>query len=153
MIIDITKCTGCGSCASACPQEAITIRNNLAMINRDLCIECGRCAAACPSGAISEEAPAAREPANEGGGIYGYGRAPGFRGASPSRPNMGRGRGGTPRYQQRRLTGGVMYRPASRTAIHTPVREDKLGVLKTRAEKIKRDVAEMKRRIQALEKK
>jgi len=147
MKIDITRCTGCGSCAIACPQEAITIRNNLAMINRDLCTECGRCAAACPSGAISEEIPAAREPANRSGSRYEYRSAP------SSRPVPGRRHGGKPRYRRGGLPGGAIFRRTSRTATSAPLHDDKLGILKNQAEKIKHDVAEMKRRIQALEKK
>lgn len=45
-------CAGCGSCASACPQEAIT-EGAAYSINPDMCIECGACVDACPCEAIS----------------------------------------------------------------------------------------------------
>jgi len=35
--VDNAKCTGCGICIDVCPKKAITMRNNLAMINEDLC--------------------------------------------------------------------------------------------------------------------
>ncbi len=147
MKIDVTRCTGCGTCASTCPQEAITIRNNLATINRDLCIECGRCAVVCPSGAISEEIPAAREPVSRSGGTYAY------KSVTSSRPGIFRGRGGRPRYRRGGLLGEAFTRRTTRPTANTPVREDKLVALKHRTEEIKRNVAEMQRRIQALEKK
>ena len=55
--IDSDKCTGCGVCVDACPQHAISVRNNLAVINQGLCGQCGICAQICPTGAIYEVAP------------------------------------------------------------------------------------------------
>ena len=47
-------CRGClmHSCAEVCPQNAITIVNNKAVINNEKCIECGKCTKACPYSAI-----------------------------------------------------------------------------------------------------
>jgi len=45
-------CLGLGSCVSACPQQAISVRNGVAFVNRKKCIGCGLCAKACPKGLI-----------------------------------------------------------------------------------------------------
>ncbi len=48
------KCSGCKSCQSLCPFNAISFNvfKNIAVINKALCKGCGTCAAACPSDAI-----------------------------------------------------------------------------------------------------
>ena len=45
-------CVGLGSCVKACPQNAITVKDGLASVNRALCVGCGLCAKACPKGLI-----------------------------------------------------------------------------------------------------
>ena len=46
-------CLGFGSCVSVCPQQAISIQNGVAVVNRKRCVSCGLCAKACPRGLIS----------------------------------------------------------------------------------------------------
>ena len=50
--IDTDSCTGCTSCMSACPTEAIRIRNGKAVIYENRCVDCGECYNDCPVGAI-----------------------------------------------------------------------------------------------------
>lgn len=45
------QCLGFGSCVSHCPQRAIRIVNNTAVVLAG-CIGCGRCVASCPKGII-----------------------------------------------------------------------------------------------------
>jgi len=47
------KCTGCGTCLSSCPFDAIVIKDDKAFIN-ELCQLCKSCLSVCPEGAISE---------------------------------------------------------------------------------------------------
>lgn len=41
-------CLGLGSCAKACPFDAIHIVNGIARVDRNACKSCGRCVAVCP---------------------------------------------------------------------------------------------------------
>ena len=47
-----TSCIACGMCVKACENEAITLENNVAVINPDKCINCGKCKDACKRKAI-----------------------------------------------------------------------------------------------------
>jgi len=49
------KCTGCATCAAACPTNAITIVDDKAQIDRKKCIECFCCKELCPSSAVGEK--------------------------------------------------------------------------------------------------
>ena len=46
-------CLGFGSCAQVCPQQAISVVNGVAVVNRNRCVSCGLCVKACPRGLIS----------------------------------------------------------------------------------------------------
>ena len=71
--IDSSKCNGCSICADVCPQRAITIYNDLAVINQGLCTQCGTCTEICPVGAIYELAPAYAQLGKGGGKMRGRG--------------------------------------------------------------------------------
>lgn len=50
-------CIGCGICAKACPKDAITVSDNLAVIDPNKCINCGICAQKCPQKTINKVTP------------------------------------------------------------------------------------------------
>ena len=49
--IDKEKCTGCESCADACPVDAIKV-DKVATVDEEECIDCGTCVEECPEEAI-----------------------------------------------------------------------------------------------------
>ncbi len=46
------KCTGCAVCKSACPVDAIEIKDGKAYVS-EMCVECGACISECPCEALS----------------------------------------------------------------------------------------------------
>ncbi len=46
-------CLGMGDCAAACPQNAIYIKNGIAVVDEEDCIGCGICTRTCPNHLIS----------------------------------------------------------------------------------------------------
>ena len=53
VIVKAEKCTGCETCVSSCPFDAIEMREDKAFIN-EYCNQCNACMPACPEGAIVE---------------------------------------------------------------------------------------------------
>ena len=53
--LDASRCTGCASCAKACPVCRLEIAGGKVTFRDDLqeCIHCGNCILSCPSGALS----------------------------------------------------------------------------------------------------
>ncbi len=45
-------CMGFGSCAQVCPENAISIVNGIAYVDKEACIGCGKCTDICPKGLI-----------------------------------------------------------------------------------------------------
>ncbi len=62
VIIDLEKCTGCGTCAEACPFAAIEIVEEKATVGAG-CNLCGACAEVCPFDALSFEREEVEAPA------------------------------------------------------------------------------------------
>ena len=67
--INEARCNGCGACAAACHEGAISMVNGKAVLTReDYCDGLGDCLPACPTGAITfeeREAPAYVDPRRE----------------------------------------------------------------------------------------
>ncbi len=47
------RCTGCGACAAACPEKAVTVTPDGPVIDRKACLGCGLCVRACPHEALT----------------------------------------------------------------------------------------------------
>jgi ferredoxin len=46
--IDTDKCTGCGGCIDLCPEIAISMINDVVIVNEELCTGCNICIKVCP---------------------------------------------------------------------------------------------------------
>lgn len=46
------NCVGCGECVNVCPVEAIHIKDDKSVLDRERCIGCASCVAACPNRAL-----------------------------------------------------------------------------------------------------
>jgi len=53
--IDPSKCSGCGTCQTACQFKAIWVASGKAEHCGDLCHACGGCSIVCPEGAVTEK--------------------------------------------------------------------------------------------------
>lgn len=54
LIIDRKTCTGCGACIEACPYDALSLEEDVAVVN-EKCTFCGACLDVCPVDAITLE--------------------------------------------------------------------------------------------------
>lgn len=43
MLVDLSKCVGCGNCVAVCSMAAIHVEQKRAYVNEDECVECGTC--------------------------------------------------------------------------------------------------------------
>lgn len=46
------RCQGCGGCIEACPNDAVAIKRDIAVVDAASCVDCGGCESACPTAAI-----------------------------------------------------------------------------------------------------
>jgi NAD-dependent dihydropyrimidine dehydrogenase PreA subunit len=106
--VEADKCTGCGLCVQSCPQGAISIKTDVAVIDHRICSKCGICVEACSAGAI-RAAEMVYAKSLKGGELMYYRYGFGFRGVSPPWPYVGRGRGGLPRCAYPGMTAAFPY--------------------------------------------
>jgi len=57
VIINTLWCKGCGICAAFCPKEAISMKEEKAVADKEKCIACGMCELYCPDLAIQVNKP------------------------------------------------------------------------------------------------
>ncbi|GAV26021.1 ferredoxin [Carboxydothermus islandicus] len=53
--LDLDKCTGCGSCAEACPARLFEVKGEKVELVSDPseCMGCETCTTSCPTGAVT----------------------------------------------------------------------------------------------------
>jgi len=51
--LNLARCNGCGACVAVCPEGALYLVDDKAMVEASLCCGCEACVAACPMGAIA----------------------------------------------------------------------------------------------------
>ncbi len=57
LVLDESKCIGCGMCAIVCPHCVFSVNDGKAQImDKNRCMECGACARNCPTDALSVDA-------------------------------------------------------------------------------------------------
>jgi NAD-dependent dihydropyrimidine dehydrogenase PreA subunit len=55
--IDLARCDGCGACVEVCPEGALYLIDDKAVVEAELCRECEACVVACPEEAIAITTP------------------------------------------------------------------------------------------------
>lgn len=85
---DKGKCCGCTACASACPKNAIVMKNDASgfvypEINQELCVECGMCKRVCAFStelidSVSDKAPRVYAVVNKDTAVYKKSSSGGF---------------------------------------------------------------------------
>jgi len=51
----LSECVACGDCARCCPVDAISMGDDIYVVDIDTCIDCGACIDVCPVEAIVNE--------------------------------------------------------------------------------------------------
>jgi len=52
VVVEKDECIGCETCVPACPVQAITMQDGVAVINQETCTQCETCVGTCPVEAI-----------------------------------------------------------------------------------------------------
>ncbi len=52
-VVDESKCVGCGTCSTFCPENVVKIIDGKVVIDYEYCKGCGICCKVCPVGAIN----------------------------------------------------------------------------------------------------
>ena len=175
--VDNNRCIGCGYCINVCPQKAITIENNIAVVHQELCTQCGTCIETCPVGAIHLLTPVYTKTTKGGekvtsgfgrgrgfGRGFGRGMGFGFRGSSSPWPYVGLGRGGLPRCGYFLSGAGTppawldqspFYGQPTSSSYAPPAAsmtsEEELGYLKKQAEAIKAQLEQIDSKMRDME--
>lgn len=56
VIVDVEKCTGCGTCVDVCPVDVFELQAEKSVpVRAEECILCEACVASCPTEAITVE--------------------------------------------------------------------------------------------------
>ena len=53
--VDAEECVGCEVCVPECPENAIAMQDEIAIIDQDKCTQCKQCVETCPAEAIKVE--------------------------------------------------------------------------------------------------
>ena len=51
--VDAELCTACEACVESCPEEALSMQDDVAVVDQETCSDCGSCVEACPVEAIT----------------------------------------------------------------------------------------------------